>query len=407
MYIADLHIHSKYSRATSKDMTPEILAKYAKEKGVSLLGTGDAIHPKYLEELKEKLKPTSRYGIYEYDGVDFILSGEISNIYSQDGKLRKIHTVLLYPDFESVKAVQKKLAPYGSIFADGRPIFGLSLKKTIELVREVSDEIMIIPAHIWTPWFSLFGSNSGFDSIEECCGELSDEIIALETGLSSDPPMNWRLSALDKYTLVSNSDAHSPSRIGREANVFAHPVDFNELREILKNEDSTRFLFTIEFFPEEGKYHYDGHRNCKVSLHPRESIKLHNVCPVCGRPLTVGVLHRVEDLADRPEGFRPPGKIGYKNLVPLDEIIADALEVGKESKRVRAEYENMVKHLGPELEILLQIPYEDMEGRVNEKIIEGIRMVREGKVKVVPGYDGVYGKIEIFPKQETKQMSLF
>ncbi len=407
MYIADLHIHSKYSRATSREMTPEILARYAREKGVHLLGTGDAIHPKYLEELQEKLLPTDRYGIYQYDGVDFILSGEISNVFSQDGKVRKIHTVLLYPDFETVKKVQKRLAPYGSIFADGRPTFGLSLKETIEIIREVSDEIMIIPAHIWTPWFSLFGSNSGFDSIEECCGELGDEFIALETGLSSDPPMNWRLSKLDKYTLVSNSDAHSPSRIGREANVFAKKLDYNELREVLKNEDSSMFLFTIEFFPEEGKYHYDGHRNCNVSLHPRESIKNNNICPVCGRPLTIGVLHRVEELADRPEGFKPPGKIPYKNLVALDEIISDAFNVGKESKTVRREYENLVKHLGPELEILIEVPYEEMEGKINEKILEGIKKVREGKVHVTPGYDGVYGKIEIFKKGETKQMSLF
>ncbi len=388
-------------------MTPEILAKYAKEKGVHLLGTGDVIHPLYLKELQEKLKPTDRYGIFEYDGVDFILSGEISNIYSQGDKLRKIHTVLIYPDFESVKKVQKKLAPYGSIFADGRPIFGLSLRDTIEIVREVSEEILIIPAHIWTPWFSLFGSNSGFDSIEECCGDLGDEIDALETGLSSDPPMNWRLSHLDKYTLVSNSDAHSPTRIGREANVFSKPLDFSELRRVLREEDTSIFLFTIEFFPEEGKYHYDGHRNCKISFHPKESKSANNICPVCGKPLTIGVLHRVEDLADRPEGFKPEGKVGYRHLVPLDEIIADALQVGKESKRVRSEYENMVKNLGPELEILLEIPYEDLKGKINDRVFEGIKLVREGKVHVTPGYDGVYGKIEIFVKPESKQMTLF
>ncbi len=388
-------------------MTPEILAKYAKDKGVHLLATGDVLHPVYLKELQEKLKPTDRYGIFSYDGVDFILSGEISSIYSQDGKVRKIHTVLIYPDFDTVRKVQKRLAPYGSIFADGRPVFGLSVKNTIEIVREVSEEIIIIPAHIWTPWFSLFGSNSGFDSIEECCGDLASEIDALETGLSSDPPMNWRLSSLDRYTLVSNSDAHSPTRIGREANVFSKPLDFSELKRVLREEDTSVFLFTIEFFPEEGKYHYDGHRNCKVSYHPRQSKSINNICPVCGRPLTIGVLHRVEDLADRPEGFVPEGKVGYRNLVPLDEIIAEALNVGKESRKVRGEYESMIKNLGPELEILLEIPYDDMKGKINERIFEGIKLVREGKVRVTPGYDGVYGKIEIFGKPESKQMTLF
>ncbi len=388
-------------------MTPEILAKYAKDKGVHLLATGDVLHPVYLKELQEKLKPTDRYGIFSYDGVDFILSGEISSIYSQDGKVRKIHTVLIYPDFDTVRKVQKRLAPYGSIFADGRPVFGLSVKNTIEIVREVSEEIIIIPAHIWTPWFSLFGSNSGFDSIEECCGDLASEIDALETGLSSDPPMNWRLSSLDRYTLVSNSDAHSPTRIGREANVFSKPLDFSELKRVLREEDTSVFLFTIEFFPEEGKYHYDGHRNCKVSYHPRQSKSINNICPVCGRPLTIGVLHRVEDLADRPEGFVPEGKVGYRNLVPLDEIIAEALNVGKESRKVRGEYESMIKNLGPELEVLLEIPYDDMKGKINERIFEGIKLVREGKVRVTPGYDGVYGKIEIFGKPESKQMTLF
>jgi len=406
-YVADLHIHTRYSRATSRDMNLETLAKTAKIKGVNLLGTGDITHPEWRKELREKLKPAGR-GIFQYDGVDFILSGEVSNIYKKDGRLRKIHIVLLFPDFEKAERFSSRMAAFGSLTADGRPTFGLDVEKMTEILMEISEDIMIIPAHIWTPWFSLFGANSGFDSVEECFGKYADRVTALETGLSSDPPMNWRLSQLDRYVLVSNSDAHSPHRIAREANVFARKLDYYELKETLEKKDRETFLFTIEFYPEEGKYHYDGHRSCDVRLKPRESIKMGNICPVCGRPLTVGVLHRVEELADRPEGFVPEGAIPYRNLVPLEEIIAEALGTGVETKSVKAEYEKLTRAFENELNVLLDVERVELEKVTAPRIAEGIIRAREGKLKIVPGYDGVYGIIKIFEEEPEKpQMSLF
>ncbi|RKZ01535.1 MAG: DNA helicase UvrD [Candidatus Hydrothermota bacterium] len=414
-YIADLHIHSHYSRATSQDMNVDGIARYAKLKGVSLVGTGDILHPLWRKELQEKLTPKLK-GIYTYGGVDFILSGETSHIYSQDGRNRRIHIVLLFPDFETAEKIANKLAPYGDLLVDGRPTFGLSVKHLVEVVRSVSEDVMIIPAHIWTPWYSLFGANSGFDSVFEAFGRYANELIAMETGLSSDPPMNWRVSELDRYVLVSNSDAHSPSRIGREANVFSEPMDYFELKRVLYEKDRSKFLFTIEFFPEEGKYHYDGHRNCGIRLSPKETLKYNGICPVCGKPLTVGVLHRVEKLADREEGFVPQDAIPYKHLVSLDEIIADAFKVGKTSKKVMNEYHRLIGQLGSELEILLETDFEAIERVAGHKIAQGVKRVREGKVKVIPGYDGVYGEIHIFDESEAeepskqepqKQMSLF
>jgi len=409
MYVADLHIHSKYSRATSKDMVVESLSETAKKKGIDLLGTGDILHPGWREELKEKLMEKGD-GIYSYHGIDYILSGEISNVFNKDGRVRKIHTIILFPDFDIAERCAKKLAPYGDLNVDGRPTFGMDVTDTIELLLEISEDIAIIPAHVWTPWFSLFGSNSGFDSVEEAFGYLIPNIIALETGLSSDPPMNWRLSSLDRFVLVSNSDAHSPLRIGREANVFKKPLNYYELIETLKNKDKSLFLFTIEFFPEEGKYHYDGHRNCGIRLSPKESIANKNICPVCNRPLTVGVLHRVENLADRPEGFVPSDAITFKHLVSLDEILAEAHGVKRETETVKKQYENMVMKLGNELQILLEVPIEDIGKTVDSKVAEGVRRVREGDIKVIPGYDGVYGTVKIFPEKEEEpkpQMSLF
>ncbi len=403
-YIADLHIHSHYSRATSRDMNIDGIAHYARIKGISLVGTGDILHPLWRKELREKLSVKSP-GVFTYGGVDFILSGETSHIYSDNGRVRRIHLVLLFPDFESVDKLAAKLAPYGDLVADGRPTFGLNIRKMVEMVREVSEDIMIIPAHIWTPWYSLYGANSGYDSVEEAFGDYVNEPIAMETGLSSDPPMNWRISELDRYVLVSNSDAHSPSRLGREANVFSEPLDYFELKRVLYEKDKSKFLFTIEFFPEEGKYHYDGHRICGVRYHPRETIANSNICPVCGRPLTVGVLHRVELLADRPEGYRPPDAIPFKHLVPLNEIISDVMKVGKTSKKVMAEYERMLNALGPELEILLETPIEKIERISGRLIAAAIENMREGKVHVEPGYDGVYGKVSIIIDMEKLQPS--
>lgn len=406
MFVADLHIHSKYSRATSKDMDLDHLADYAKLKGISLLGTGDFTHWLWLEELRSKLKPYS-YGLYQYHGIYYMLTAEVSNIYSYQGKVRKIHNLIIAPSFEVVEKINKKLASFGNLTSDGRPILGLEAKYLVELVLEVSPDCMIIPCHIWTPWFSLFGSNSGFDDIEECFAEYTKDIYALETGLSSDPAMNWRLSCLDRYSLVSNSDSHSPTRIGREANVFNCKLDYKEIIGTLKKKDREKFLYTIEFFPEEGKYHWDGHRSCGIRLAPKESLKNNNICPKCNRPLTVGVMHRVEELADREEGYVPQNAIPFKSLIPLDEIIAEAKGTTSSSLSVQKEYRNMIQRLGTEIDILLNIDVDTLQENLSAKIAQGIIRVRERRVKIHPGYDGEYGKIKIFDEEEQKQMSLF
>ncbi len=413
MYIADLHIHSKYSRATSSDMDIEKLSEFAKVKGINLLGTGDITHPEWLKILKNTLKSGLK-GLFEYNGVDFILSGEVSLVYSKYGKTRKIHILLCFPDFEKVDKFNKKVSLYGSLESDGRPTLSIDAENFMELVLSISEEIMIIPAHIWTPWFSLYGSNSGFDSIYECFGKYTEKITALETGLSSDPKMNWRIKEIDRFSLVSNSDSHSPLRIGREANCFKERMDYFEIKEVLEKKDNEKFLFTIEFYPEEGKYHYDGHRKCNVSLHPEETKKNGYLCPVCEKPLTIGVLHRVIMLSQRKEGEKPEKFIPYKSLVPLDEIISEAIGFGKETKEVKNEYMKMVLYFGNEMEILLNVPIEEIEKRFNFKVAKGIKNVREEKVKKIPGYDGVYGKIYVLGEEieegeikERKQMSLF
>ncbi|MGB9768458.1 MAG: endonuclease Q family protein [Dictyoglomus sp.] len=404
-FIADFHIHSKYSRATSKDMNLEGISKWAKIKGVALLGTGDFTHPLWFEELKEKLKEEN-YGIYSYNSTNFILTSEVSLVYSQNKKLRRIHLIIFSPTLEIASKINKTLSKFCDLSVDGRPTIGKSILEILPLLWEISEDVHIIPAHAWTPWFSLFGSNSGFDSIEEAFDRYSSKIFALETGLSSDPPMNWRLSSLDKICLISNSDAHSPGKIGREANVFNCDMNYREIFNAIKTQDKNKFLFTIEFFPEEGKYHYDGHRNCNVSLHPKESQRLENLCPVCKKPLTIGVLHRVEALADREEGFIPQNKIPYVNLVPLEEIIAQAMDKDVSSPYVQREYMRFIENLGDELSILL---YRDISeiAKVSEKVAIGIRLMREGKISIKPGYDGVYGKIEIFGNEDKRQISFF
>ncbi|HXI09333.1 MAG TPA: endonuclease Q family protein, partial [Thermodesulfobacteriota bacterium] len=300
--IADLHIHSRYSRATSKDMNLDVLAVWAKVKGINLLGTGDFTHPAHFASLEEKLEPTGD-GLFVLkeksntaNQLHFMLTAEVSNIYTQGGKTRKVHNLLFAPSLEAVKKMNSAFARLGNINSDGRPIFGFSAKDLIKIVLDASPEAMVVPAHAWTPWFSIFGSKSGFDSIEECFGEYSEHIHAIETGLSSDPRMNWRVSALDGITLISNSDAHSPSKLGREANVLDCPMDYGEIMKVIKEKDSGRFLFTVEFYPEEGKYHYDGHRECGVLFSPEETSKAGGCCPVCGKKVTVGVVNRVEEL---------------------------------------------------------------------------------------------------------------
>lgn len=403
-FVADFHIHSKYSRATSKDMNLEELSKWAKIKGITLLGTGDFTHPLWFNELKEKLKEED-YGIYSFNGIYFVLSSEISFIYTQNNKLRRIHLMIFSPSLELSYKINRVLAKYGNLNSDGRPTIGESIKEVLPLLWELSDEIHIVPAHAWTPWYSIFGSNSGFDSLEEAFGEYKEKIFAIETGLSSDPPMNWRLSSLDNICLISNSDAHSPNKIGREANVFNCSLNYKEIFEAIKHQDKNKFLYTIEFFPEEGKYHYDGHRDCKISLHPKESIKRNNICPICYKPLTIGVLHRVEELADRDENSIPKNKIPYINLVPLEEIIAQALNKDPSSTYVQKEYLRITQQLGNEIDILINVSLSEISKIAGEKIAEGIKLMREGKIIVKPGYDGVYGVVKIFPDTKN-QLSL-
>ncbi len=410
-FIADFHIHSKYSRATSKTMDIPNLVKWARYKGITLLGTGDFTHHLWLEELKHYLQPQPDKGLLYCEGVYFVLSVEVSNIFSQNNKVYRVHNIIMVPSFNVAAEVNRMLSFHGNLASDGRPIFGMSCRTLAQELFKISEDIMLIPAHIWTPWFSVFGSNSGFNSLEEAFGKYTEKITALETGLSSDPPMNWRLSSLDSYTLVSNSDAHSPSRIGREANVFDCALDYWEIKRALETKDRDKFLYTVEFFPEEGKYHYDGHRNCNVRFHPAETKRLNGICPVCRKPLTRGVLYRVDELADRPEGFVPENAIGYKSLVPLDEIIAEIKGVDKKSKSVEKEYVNLVKEFDSEFNLLVNIPTEELYSKLPTRLADGIRRIREKQLNILPGFDGEYGKIKIFDEEKTAedkgQMTLF
>lgn len=405
-FIADFHIHSKYSRATSKDMDLEHLDEWAKIKGIRVLGTGDFTHPLWLEELKTKLE-FSENGLLRIKNSDspthFILTSEISCIYSKKGRVRKIHLVVFAPSFDAVEKVNAQLGWIGNLKADGRPILGMDAKELLKLVLNVSEECLVVPAHIWTPWFSLFGSRSGFDSIEECFDDYSKYIYSGETGLSSDPKMNWRLSALDKITLISSSDAHSPQNIGREANVFDAGLDYREIIKAIKEKNKQKFLYTIEFFPEEGKYHYDGHRSCQIVLSPKETKKYNGLCPVCHRPLTIGVLNRVGELADREEGFLPENAIPFKSLIPLKEIIAEALGIGKDSKEVFREYKKLITQFGNEFKVLIDIGENQLRDFTLPEIAEGILKVRRGEVFISPGYDGVYGKISILKEGEGRE----
>ena len=416
-FIADFHIHSKYSRATSRDMEVETLAQWAKKKGIALVGTGDFTHPTYFTELQSKLEPAGN-GLLRLkkgeQGVFFMLTGEVSNIYSLAGKVRRIHSLIFVPDFRVAGSISAKLANLGKISSDGRPIFGFPAKDLVKMVLDLSSDCMVIPAHAWTPWFSVFGANSGFDSLEECFGEMTQHIHAVETGLSSDPGMNWRLSALDRITLISNSDAHSVNRLGREANAFDCALDYGEITGAIRGKDRKKLLFTIEFFPEEGKYHYDGHRDCGVIFSPSETKAHRALCPKCGKRLTVGVMHRVEELADRPEGFIPRNAIPFIHLIPLEEVIAEGLGLRVGTKGVEAEYERIVERGRSELKVLLDSTPEELAPFVPRRILEGIVRMRQGKVSILPGHDGVYGKISLFPeakeedeKKAEEQLKLF
>ena len=405
--IADLHIHSRFSMATSKEGTPENLDFWARKKGISLIGTGDFTHPVWREELKERLVSEGN-GLYRLrdayvkeesrkfpgEGTRFVVSGEISSIYKKNGKTRKVHNVILLPSLEAADAMAQRLEKIGNIHSDGRPILGLDSHDLLEMMLDVCPEGILIPAHIWTPHFSVLGAKSGFDSVEECFEELAPYIHALETGLSSDPAMNWRISKLDRYQLVSNSDAHSPSKLGREANLLDIDCSYEGLYRVIQTGEGLEG--TVEFFPEEGKYHFDGHRKCGVSLSPVEAERLGGICPVCGKKLTMGVDHRVEQLADRAEGFVKKDGKKYESLVPLPEVISACMGYSTASKKVQGCFEQMIQTLGTEFDILRNVPSEDIKSCAGERIAEGIENVRTGNVKRIPGYDGEYGKIELF-----------
>jgi uncharacterized protein (TIGR00375 family) len=401
-FVADFHIHSKYSRATSPQMDLENLDKWARIKGIKVLGTGDFTHPKWLDGIKEKLEPAEP-GLFKLRGEEsptrFILTSEISCIYSKGGKVRKIHVIVFAPSINAVEKINEQLDKIGNLKADGRPILGLDAKELAKIVLNADKDCLVVPAHAWTPWFSVFGSKSGFNSLEECFEDYTKYIYAIETGLSSDPKMNWRLSQLDKITLISNSDSHSAPKIGREANVFDTEASYNAIADAIKSKDPKKFLYTVEFFPEEGKYHYDGHRLCNLSLSPQESKKYNNICPRCAKPLTIGVLNRVEELADRPEGFVPENAIPFKSLIPLNEVIAESIGVSTASKEVLKHYNNLIKNLGSEFKILLESSKKEIEEKSLPEIAEGVVKMREGKVIIEPGYDGVYGKIKIFSEK--------
>lgn len=410
MYIADLHIHSKYAYATSRDGVPDALDFWARRKGIQLVGTGDFTHPAWRAELLDMLEEAEE-GLYTLkpDRVRpgalpvetaprFVVTGEISSIYRQDGKVRKVHTLFLLPNLEAAQRLARRLEPQGNLSADGRPILGLSCRDLLELVLDTVPDAVCIPAHIWTPHFSLFGARSGFDTIEACFGDLTPCIHALETGLSSDPPMNRRVSALDSFQLVSHSDAHSPAKLGREADLLDIPLSYSALVRAL--ETGQGLVGTLEFFPQEGKYHYDGHRTCRQCLSPVQAEAVGGRCPQCGKPLTTGVLHRVEQLADRTveEGERLAPK--WEHLLPLPDLLSAALGYGPNSKTIQRQYETLLHTLGPELYLLRECPLEDLARAAGTRVAEGVRRLRAGQARWEPGYDGVYGTCTLFAEGE-------
>lgn len=417
-YKADLHIHSHYSRATSKDLNLESLYQWAQVKGINIVGTGDFTHPLWFKELKEKLEPDgngffrlknppktpalSGMKVHDID-VRFCLTTEISSIYKYGDKVRKNHNLVYAPDFDTVACINAKLSAIGNLASDGRPILGLPSRDLLEIVLEADSQAYLIPAHVWTPWFSTLGSKGGYDSIDECFRDLSDKIFALETGLSSDPAMNWKWSALDRFALISNSDAHSPQKLGREVNLFDTELSYEGLFNALKTQKG--FLGTYEFFPEEGKYHHDGHRNCGVSLEPEESLRYKNNCPRCGQPLTIGVLHRLEKLIDREVPQQPEGAANFDYIIPLPEILSEIKGAGVASKTVNQAFHQAISTFGNEFSLLKEVPVEDIHKQGGPVLAEAIRRMRTHEVKPVAGYDGLYGVIKIFNEGELSKIT--
>ena len=420
-YIADLHIHSHYSRATSRQLTPEYLDYWARIKGIRVVGSGDISHPGWLAELREKLepaeeglfrlKPAFRDKIPEAAGfpapdgeVRFLLTGEISNIYKKGDKVRKVHNVVCLPDFTTAEKIQGKLDEIGNITSDGRPILGLDSKDLFDLCLNVNERIMFIPAHIWTPWFSALGAKSGFDNLAECFEELTPRLAAVEMGLSTDPAMNWMCSFLDGFTLLANSDAHSPEKLGRNANLLATELSYPALREAIISGDE-HFIGTLSFFPQEGKYHFDGHRKCGICLNPVETLRNRGRCPQCGKPVTVGVANRVVELSDRTDILQRPNRKPFHSLIPLKEILGELLGVGESSKKVAQVYREQIRMWGPELCILMDLSLETIEREGDALLAEAIRRMRAGEVLIREGYDGEYGSIRVFDQGEKERFS--
>lgn len=422
--IADFHIHSRYSRACSPQLELENIDKTCRIKGVDIVATGDFTYPQWFSDIENKLEEIENSGLYKIKekfkvetpelkkinhNAKFILSTELALIYTAGGKCRRIHIMVMAPNLKVVRDLNKYLDKKYNIRSDGRPILGMSAVELAKICFSINPKFLIFPAHIWTPWFAVFGSKSGFDSMEECFGKYTKNIFAYETGLSSDPEMNARLSMLDKLTVLSDSDAHSLRNIGREANVFdLEKITYNEIYDLIKNNDKKKIKYTIEFYPEEGMYHLDGHRDCNISFTPAETKKYKGICPVCKKPLTIGVSNRVDELADRPEGFKLKNAVGFKKLIELDKIIAETLNIkSRSSKKVQEEYMRMIKNFGTELDILINIPIDKIKKSANSLIAEGIEKARKGDLIIKPGFDGHYGEIKIFNnKKKNKQSQL-
>lgn len=425
--IADFHVHSRFSRAVSRDMTLPNMHEWASYKGIGLIGTGDFTHPVWFSEMREQLRPTAD-GLLELKpdfrsknaitNPLFIPTTELSCIYSENGSTRRIHLVILAPDLITVEKINKELDRNFNLKSDGRPILGISAHDLSEKLLKIDQSLIIIPAHVWTPWFSLFGSASGYDSAKECFRDLLNKIPAIETGLSSDPAMNWRLSQLDQFNIVSAGDSHSPRKLGREATVFElEKFGLKELTQafwfnpLANHKKPLNFILeTLEFFPEEGKYHLDGHAKCQQRITPAQTKKLKGICPVCKKPLTIGVLSRVEKLADRPEGYKNPSRPNYRTLVPLEETIGEALEVGPGSKSVQEIWALLIKEFQGEFNVLLEVPIADIKAISQGIVAEAVNRVRSGKLIIEGGYDGIFGTVKIFNSKERKkleQASLF
>ncbi len=417
--VADLQLHSKYSRAVSPDMNLETMAIWGKKKGIDLLATGDWTHPLWFDELQKKLVEKSE-GIYECNGMQFLLATEISSIFKQDGRVRRVHTLIWVPSLDIALKINKELAKRGcNLAADGRPIVGLSCIQIAELVFGICENALIIPAHAWTPWFSVFGAFGGFDTLSQAYGPYVDKILAIETGISSDPQMNWQIPELDNRAIVSFSDAHSAVKMGREATIFEmENLSYSELYKAIKNKS---IAYTVEFFPEEGKYHYNGHRACKVIQTPEQTRNLGTKCPVCGRMLTVGVMQRIEDLTKQHVEMvmyedevgmqwhqdKNKSKPPFVRLVSLLEILAEVHQVGVGSKKVKAIYEMLIEKFGNELEILMRTTSDEIKNFAGERLAEAILKVRRGDIFIKPGFDGEYGVVKIWPEKEEVQTRLF